>query len=71
MKIKLRDIITRKNITIYRLSKMTDISQNNLQKIVDGETISIKYDNLEKICKVLHITPNDIFEIEYVEEDRT
>lgn len=64
MKIKLKQIMDSKNISVYALSKRTGISQNNLGKLVKGETISIRYDNLELICKELNITPNDIFEIE-------
>ena len=64
MKIKLKEILENKNITVYALSKKTGITQNNLGRLVKGETISIRYDNLEAICKELNITPNDIFEIE-------
>jgi putative transcriptional regulator len=68
LNIKLKDILDSQNKSIYALSKATGISQNNLSKLVNGETISIRYDSLEKICKVLKITPNDIFEIDYSED---
>lgn len=64
MKIKLQEILDKKNITIYSLSKLIYVSPNNLSKIIKGETTSIKYDILEKLCNTLNITPNDMFEIE-------
>jgi putative transcriptional regulator len=64
MRIKLQEILDNKNISIYSLSKDIGVAQNNLSKIVKGETTSIKYDILEKLCNILDITPNDMFEIE-------
>lgn len=64
MKIKLQEILDNKNISIYSLSKEIGVAQNNLSKLVKGETTSIKYDILEKLCNILNITPNDIFEID-------
>lgn len=68
MKIKLKDILDSKNRSIYSVSKATGISQNNLSKLIKGDTISIRYDSLQKICLELNITPNDIFEIESTDD---
>jgi putative transcriptional regulator len=64
MKIKLQEILDSRNISVYSLSKEIGVTQNNLGKLIKGETTSIKYDILEKLCNILDITPNDIFEIE-------
>jgi len=64
MKIKLQEILDNRNISVYSLSKEIGVTGNNLGKLVKGETTSIKYDILEKLCNILNITPNDIFEIE-------
>lgn len=64
MKIKLQEILDSKNISVYSLSKQIGVTQNNLGKLIKGETTSIKYDILEKLCNILDITPNDIFEVE-------
>jgi len=64
MKIKLQEILDDRNISIYSLSKDIGVAQNNLGKLIKGETTSIKYDILEKLCNILNVTPNDIFEIE-------
>lgn len=65
LKIKLQEILDNQSKTIYSLSKETGVAQNNLSKLVKGETTSIKYDILEKLCIALKITPNEIFEIDY------
>lgn len=44
----------------YWLAKQCNVSQNNMSKICNGETISIKFEILEKICKALECTPNDL-----------
>ena len=64
MKLNFQEILNSKNKTIYSLSQEIGVSQNNLSKIIKGETSSIKYTILEKLCIALNCTPNDIFEIE-------
>lgn len=47
--------------TPYWLSKQTGISQNNIGKICNGETSTIRFDTIEKICKALNCSINDLF----------
>lgn len=65
MKIRLQEILDNQNITVYSLSKEIGVAQNNLGKLIKGETTSIKYDILEKLCIALKVTPSDIFVINY------
>jgi putative transcriptional regulator len=65
MRIRLKEILDYQNVSVYALSKEIGVSQNNLGKIIKGETTSIKYDILEKLCVALRVTPNDIFIIDY------
>ncbi len=64
MKIILNEILQSKNKSLYWLSNETNIRYATLHKIVKGQTVSIKFDNLEKICIALNCTPNDILKIE-------
>lgn len=64
MKVKLRKILDERNISVYALAKQTNICQNNLGKLVKGQTTSIKFENLEALCIALKVTPNDILDIE-------
>ena len=65
MKIKLKKILNDRKISPYRIGTDINVAPNNIAKIIRGETTSISFDILEKICQYLNITPNDIFEIEY------
>ena len=59
--LRINEILDKNGKTSYWLAKQCDISQNNMLKICNGETTSIRFDTLEKICKTLECTPNDIF----------
>lgn len=60
LKLKVKEVLESQNKTPYWLSKQTGISPNNIGKICNGETVNIRFDTLEKICKALDCTPNDI-----------
>lgn len=60
LSLRVNEILLEKNKTAYWLSKQTGISPNNIGKICNGETTNIRLDTIEKICKALECTPNDI-----------
>lgn len=62
MRLKVKEILEKQGKTAYWLSKQTGISPNNISKICNGETTNIRFDTMEKICKVLNCTPNDLIE---------
>lgn len=61
LSLKIDKILKEQNKTTYWLGKQTGISQNNIGKICNGETSTIRFDTLEKICKTLNCSINDIF----------
>lgn len=62
--LKVKKILDEQGKTPYWLSKVTGISPNNIGKICNGETANIRFDTMEKICKALNCTPNDIMEFD-------
>lgn len=62
IRLKIKQILQEKNKTAYWLSKQTGISANNIGKICNGETTNIRFDTMEKICKALNCTPNELIE---------
>lgn len=60
-------MLSKRGKTKYWLSHQTGITQTNLGKLVNHQTNSIKFDNLERICEVLECDISDILEI--VKED--
>lgn len=57
------EILKKKGKTKYWLFNQLDMSYTNFNNIVMNRTKSIKYDNIEKFCKILDCEPNDLFKI--------
>ena len=47
--------------TKYWLYKQLGMSYQNFSKMVNNQTKSIRYENIETICLLLNCTPNDLF----------
>ena len=61
LSLRVNEILKQQEKTPYWLGKQTGISQNNILKICNGETSTIRFDTLEKICKSLDCSINDLF----------
>lgn len=61
IKLRLNYLLQQNKMSAYKLSKLTGISTNHIGKMVHEETSLIRFDTLEKICKTLKCTPNDLF----------
>lgn len=59
--LRVNEILEQQGKTPYWLGKQTGISQNNILKICNGETSTIRFDTVEKICKALNCSINDLF----------
>lgn len=49
--------------TKYWLYKQLGMSYQNFNRMVNNETKSIRYENIETICRLLECTPNELFTI--------
>ena len=49
--------------TKYWLYKQLGMSYQNFSKMVNNQTKSIRYENIETMCLLLNYTPNDLFVI--------
>lgn len=65
VKVRILEILERQGHTKYWLYKRMGQSYQNISRIWKGETEGIRFKNLEKLCKVLECTPNDLFEIQF------
>ena len=63
IKLKVKELLEQKGKTKYWLYKQLRMSYQNFNKMINNETKSIRYENIETICLLLNCTPNDIFEI--------
>ena len=42
---------------------ITDFSKYQISKMINNETKSIRYENIETLCLLLNCTPNELFDI--------
>ena len=49
--------------TKYWLYKQLGMSYQNFSKMINNQTKSIRYENIETMCLLLNCTPNDLFMI--------
>jgi len=57
------EILKKKGKTKYWLFNQLDMSYTNFNNIVMNKTKSIKYENIEKFCKILDCKPNELFKM--------
>lgn len=60
-------LLEQRGKTKYWLYKQLGMSYQNFNKMVNNQTKSIRYENIETLCLLLDCTPNDLFRI--TEED--
>ena len=63
MKLRVLDILEKKGKTKYWLYIQLGLSYQNFNKMINNQTKSIQYENIEAMCVLLECTPNDLFKI--------
>ena len=58
--IKIKDLMKEKNMSIYRLSKETGISDSLLGKILNGKVENPRIQTVKQIAKALNVTIDEI-----------
>ena len=63
IKLDVLRILKEQGKTKYWLYKQLGMSYQNFSKMINNETKSIRYENIETMCLLLNCTPNDLFVI--------
>ena len=63
VKLNVLELLQQQGKTKYWLYKQLGMSYQNFSRMVNNETKSIRYENIETMCLLLNCTPNDLFEI--------
>lgn len=63
IKLRVLELLEKNGKTKYWLYKQLGMSYQNFNRMVNNETKSIRYENIETLCLLLHCTPNELFEI--------
>lgn len=61
IKLDVLNLLEKNGKTKYWLYKQLGMSYQNFNKMVNNETKSIRYENIETLCLLLECTPNDLF----------
>lgn len=59
----LKKIMQNKNISIYKLSKLADLDDGMLNRIINGKTKNPRIDTLIKIAKALDLNEHEFAEL--------
>ena len=65
VKLNVLELLQRQGRSKYWLYKQLGMSYQNFNNMVNNNTKSIKYENLQALCEILDCTPNDLFEEYY------
>lgn len=63
IKLDVLQLLEKQGKTKYWLYKQLGMSYQNFSKMVNNQTKSIRYENIETMCLLLNCTPNDLFVI--------
>mgnify|MGYP002674081288 CR=1 FL=1 len=63
VRLRILEILEEQKHTKYWLYKQMDLSYQNFNRMITNETTSIKFENIEKLSKILQCPIGDLFEI--------
>ena len=62
VKLRILEILESQNHTKYWLFNQLDLSYQNFNRMVNNETSSIRFENLDKLSTILNCPVGDLFE---------
>jgi len=63
IRLRALELLDKNGKTKYWLYKQMGMSYQNFNKMINNQTKSIRYENIEALCEIFDCTPNDLFEI--------
>lgn len=63
IRLRAQDLLEKKGKTKYWLYKQLGMSYQNFSRMINNQTKSIRYENIETRCLLLECTPNELFEM--------
>ena len=61
IKLNALELLEKSGHTRYWLYKQLGMSCQNFNRMINNQTKSIQYQNIEALCQLLECTPNDLF----------
>lgn len=63
IRLNILDLLEKEGKTKYWLNKQLGMSFQNFNRMITNQTISIRYEKIETLCRLLNCTPNELFTI--------
>ena len=63
IRLNILELLAKQGRTKYWLYRQMGMSYQNFNRMVNSETRSIRYENIETLCRVLNCTPSELFTI--------
>ena len=63
IRLTILELLEKQGKTKYWLYKQLGMSYQNVKRIVDNETKSIRFETIETLCRLLKCSPCELFEI--------
>ena len=60
MRLNIKDLVDAKGLNKHQFAQLIQVGYTAACNLYNGKTERIYFDTLERICKVLECTPNDI-----------
>lgn len=61
VQLRILEILSEQHHTKYWLYKQMEMSYQNFNRLVNNETSSIRFENLDRISKLLKVSVGDLF----------
>jgi len=62
VRIRLKEVLQEKNISMSKLSRMSDISFSTISRIINDKNYSPTLATLERIARALDVSVSDLYE---------
>jgi len=62
IRMKLKEILQEKHISMSKLSRLSDLSFSTISRIINDEKYSPTLNTLERIARALHVEVSDLYE---------
>lgn len=61
--LNIKEVLKKKGKTKYWLVKNMEMGYQTIDDMMNNKTKGIRFETIDKLCKVLECTPNDLFKI--------
>ncbi len=63
IKLDVLNLLEKSGKTKYWLYKQLGMSYQNFSRMINNETKSIQYENIDALCQIFNCTPNELFKM--------